>query len=91
MFENLKWKENPSTPSMRKVDNEEKIWTTRLGLQCQNPLIPYPLSPSTVPFTKFRWGLWFLWLSQAKVKSTPSPRPKTGVWQYWKGPLYEQS
>ena len=49
-------------------------------------LIPTPcsLSPSTVPFTKFRWGLsfsflWFLWLSPAKVKSTPSP--KTGVWQ----------
>ena len=74
---------------------------TRLGLQCQTPLrsyplslIPYPLSlipcslsPSTVPFTKFRWGLlsflwlWLLWLSPAKVKSTPNPRPKTGVWQ----------
>ena len=72
---------------------------TRLGLQCQTPLRSYPLSlipcslsPSTVPFTKFRWGLlsflwlwllwfWLLWLSPAKVKSTPNPRPKTGVWQ----------
>ena len=55
-------------------------------------LIPTPcsLSPSTVPFTKFRWGLLsflsflsflLLWLSPAKVKSTPSPRLKTGVWQ----------
>ena len=77
---------------------------TRLGLQCRNPLRSYhltlipcrlslipthcPLSPRTVPFKKFRWGLLFLLLllllSQAKVKSAPSPRPKTGVWQYSK-------
>ena len=58
----------------------------------------WSLSPSTVPFNRFRWGLFLssllslslLLLSQVKVKSTPSPRPKTGVWQYWKGPLYEQ-
>ena len=71
-------------------------YETRLGLQCQTPFRSYPLSlihtpcslfPSTVLFTKFRCGilLWLLWfllsLSQAKVKSTPSPRPKTGVWQ----------
>ena len=38
-----------------------KIQNTRLGLQCQTPLRSYPLSlipcslsPSTVPFTKFR-------------------------------------
>ena len=36
---------------------------------------------------KFRWGLLsflsllWLWLSPVKIKSTPSPRPKTGVWQ----------
>ena len=56
-------------------------------------IIPTPccLSPSTVLFMKFRWGLLlflsllflWLWLSQAKVKSTPSPRPRTGVWQYF--------
>ena len=58
-------------------------------------LIPTPssLSPSTVPFKKFRWGFFLLLLlsllllmmllllSQAKVKSTPFPRPKTGVGQ----------
>ena len=70
---------------------------TRLGLLYQTPLWSYPislipttwsLSPSTVLFTKFRWGLFLslfllslsllLLLSQAKVESTPSPRPKTG-------------
>ena len=58
-------------------------------------LIPYPLTfnlypccltPSAVPFKKFRWGLlwfslWFSLLLQVKVKSTPNPRSKTGVWQ----------
>ena len=29
---------------------------------------------------KLRWGFFLLLF--AKVKSTPSPRPKTGVWQY---------
>ena len=63
-------------------------------------LIPTPCSlfPSTVPFAKFRWGLLsflsflsLLWLlSPAKVKSTPSPRPKTGVWQkiFWVCKIY---
>ena len=70
-----------------------KTWSSVSNSTLVLPFIPYhlsliptpcSLSPSTVPFTKFRWGLlwlWLLWLSQAKVKSTPSPRPKTGVWQ----------
>ena len=46
-------------------------------------LTPFSLSPSTVPFKKFRWRflsfllLLLLLLSQAKVKSTPNPWPKT--------------
>ena len=55
-------------------------------------LIPYPcsLSLSTVPFEKFMWGLFLSMLllsllSQVKVKSTPSPRPKSGVWQQISG------
>ena len=46
------------------------------------------LRPKTWSLTKIRWGLLlslFLLLSllsTAKVKSTPSPRPKTGVRQY---------
>jgi len=42
-------------------------------------LIPNPcsLTLSTVPLKKFRWGLLWLWLlSEVKVKSTPSLRPK---------------
>ena len=74
-----------------------KTWSSVSNSTLILPFIPYPfplsliptpcfLSPSTVPFTKFRWGLLsflrlWLWLSPAKVKSTPSPRPKTGVWQ----------
>ena len=45
------------------------------------PLIPIfcSISPSTVPFKKFRWGLLLSLslLSKVKERSTPSPRSKT--------------
>ena len=44
-----------------------------------------PVAPSLL--WKIRWGfflfLFFLLLLFGKVKSTSSPRPKSGVWQHW--------
>ena len=78
------------------LNSEFQNLLTRLGLQRRTPFRFYPLSlsptpcslsPSAVPCQKFRWGflslsLLLLLLSQAKVKSPPSHRPKTGVRQY---------
>ena len=55
---------------------------TRLGLQCQTPLRSYPLTLDCWPLLlSLSLLLWLFLLSQVKVKSTPSPRLKTGVWQ----------
>ena len=84
------------TLSKKNKNKRNKTWSSVSNSTSVLPFIPYPLtptpcslSPRTVPFMKFRWGLSFLsfslsflWLSPAKVKSTHSPRPKTGVWQY---------
>ena len=73
------------------LEGPEILEYARLGLQCRTPLRSYLLSLhlSPYPLVLFRWGLFLLlllllllsFLSQAKVKSTSSPRPKTGVRQ----------
>ena len=75
---------NTQTNSKKKLSRIRRIQEeTRLGLQCRTPLRsyplsfdPYPLSPNTVPFKKFRWGFFFfsfffsfsVSLSKSKVK-----------------------
>ena len=67
--------------------NRYKIRNTRLGLQCQTLLIPYPVS---IPLVSYPLVLFLsrnlgedsfsrccCCCYQAKVKSTPSPCPKT--------------
>ena len=71
------------------IEEQDLVFSVKLHFG----LTLYPLSLPLVPFTKFRGGLFlslsllsllslllFL-LSQAKVKSTPSPRHMTGVCQ----------
>ena len=68
---------------------------TRLGLQCQTPFIPYPLSltpyllsliptscslsPTTVSFPKFRWGLLWL-LLLSQAKVKSTPSRWSKTW-----------
>ena len=76
--------------------NKNKTWSSVSNSTMVLPFIPYPfslityplslipcsLSPITVPFTKFRWGLLWLWLlSQLQLNFNSTQ--ELGVTQKW--------